>query len=107
MQPYLRLVKAGMQKQDMTPNMEEIAALPLEQRYTWRVASALKWAFADFESAYVPLDRATLSAEDLTKLVELLRFRPTQLCMFLKALLGEEAMERLMNEGIAGAKLEG
>ena len=104
MQPYLRLVKAGMQKQDMTPNMEEIAALPLEQRYTWRVASALKWAFADFESVYVPLDRDTLSAEDLTKLVELLRFRPTQLCMFLKALLGEEAMERLMNEGIAVAK---
>jgi hypothetical protein len=29
-----------------------------------------------------------------------------QLCIFLKALLGEEAMERLMNEGIAVAKRE-
>lgn len=107
MQPYLRLIKAGMQNQDTTSHVEEIAALPLEKRYTWRVASALKWAFADFESVYVPLDRDTLSAEDLTKLVELLRFRPMQVCMFLKALLGEEAMERMMSAAIAGAKEQG
>jgi serine/threonine-protein kinase len=43
-------------------------------------------------------------AEDLGKAVELLRFRPMQLCMFLKALLGTEVMERIMNEAIAGAK---
>src|SRR5216683_2895061 len=104
MQPYLRLIKAGLQDKDTTPHFEEIAALPLEKRYIWRVASALKWGFADFDSVYVPVDRETLSADDLGKVVELLRFRPMQLCMFLKALLGTEVMERVMNEAIAGAK---
>ncbi|MGD1096012.1 MAG: hypothetical protein ABSB35_28970 [Bryobacteraceae bacterium] len=104
MQPYLRLIKAGMQNQDITPLVQEIAELPLEKRYVWRVASALKWACADLETVNVTVDRQTLSAEDLDKVFELLRLRPMQLCMFLKALLGEEAMERLMNEGIAVAK---
>lgn len=106
MQPYLRLLKAGLQGKDTTPHIEEIAQLPLEKRYIWRIASALKWGFADFDSVYVPVDRKTLSAESLGKVVELLRFRPMQLCMFLKALLGEEAMERLMSEAIAVAKRE-
>jgi hypothetical protein len=35
-----------------------------------------------------------------------LGLRPMQLCMFLKALLGEEAMERMMAEAIAVAKRE-
>ena len=30
--------------------IEALAALPLEERYVWRVASALKWAFADLET---------------------------------------------------------
>jgi hypothetical protein len=107
MQPYLELLKAEMQGHDITPQVEEIAALPLEKRYIWRIASALKWGFADFDSVYVPVDRETLSPEDLGKVVELLRFRPMQLCMFLKALLGTEVMERIMNEAIAGAKQEG
>ena len=106
MEPYLRLIKAGMQDHDTTPHMEEIAALPLEKRYVWRVASALKWAFADLETVSVTVDRQTLSKEDLKKLIELLRFRPIQFCMFLKALVGTEGMERLMKEGIAAAKRE-
>jgi len=107
MQPYLRLIKAGMQDRDTTPQINEIAALPLEKRYVWRVASALKWAFADLETVSVNVDRETLSRDDLAKVVELLRLRPMQLCLFLKALVGEEAMERLMNEAIAVAKQEG
>jgi hypothetical protein len=106
MQPYLQLIKAGMQDRDTTPHMEEIAAMPLEKRYLWRVALALKWAFADLETVSVNVDRETLSKEDLKKLVELLRLRPMQLCIFLKALLGEEAMERLMAEAVAVAKRE-
>src|SRR6202167_2672885 len=75
MQPYLRLIKAGLQDQDITPQMEEIAALPLEKRYVWRVASALKWAFADFEDWNAVVDRKTLQPEDFDKLMKLLRFR--------------------------------
>jgi hypothetical protein len=86
--------------------MEEIAALPLEKRYVWRVASALKWAFADLETVSVNVDRETLSKEDLRKLIELVRIRPMQLCIFLKALVGTEGMEQLMNEGIATARRE-
>lgn len=87
--------------------MREIAQLPLEKRYVWRVASALKWAFADFDDVNVAVDRETLSAEDLGKVVELLKLRPIQFCLFLKALVGAENMERLVNQGIAHAKQGG
>jgi hypothetical protein len=107
MQPYLRLIKAGLQDKDTTPHVEEIAALPLEKRYIWRVASALKWAFADLETVSVAVDLETLSPEDLGKVVALLRLRPFQFCMFLKALLSTEVMEKVMNEAIAGAKQAG
>jgi hypothetical protein len=106
MQPYLQLLKAAVQNKDTTKHVEEIAQLPLEKRYIWRIASALKWGFADFDSVYVPIDRETLSEEDLAKVLELLRFRPIQLCMFLKALIGSEEMERMMTSAIATAKRE-
>ena len=107
MQPYLRLMKAGLQDHDTEPHVREIAQLPLEKRYVWRVASALKWAFADFDDVNVAVDRETLSAEDLGKVVELLKLRPIQFCLFLKALVGAENMERLVNQGIAHAKQGG
>jgi hypothetical protein len=107
MQPYLRLMKAGLQDHDTAPIVEEIAQLPLERRYVWRVASALKWAFADFDDVNVAVDRETLSGEDLGKVVELLKLRPIQFCLFLKALVGTENMERLVNQAIARAKQVG
>ena len=106
MQPYLRLIKAGLQNHDLKPHIKEISELPLERRYVWRVASALKWAFADLEPVSVGVDQQTLSPDDLDKVVELLRLRPIQFCIFLRALLGEEAMERLMTEAVAVAKRE-
>ncbi len=48
MQPYLRHIEAVMTQGDVDAALREIAALPLDQRYVWRVASALKWGFADF-----------------------------------------------------------
>jgi len=107
MQPYLRLIKAGLQNKDTTPHVGEITALPLEKRYSWRVASALKWGFADFDNVYIAVDRGTLSEEDLGRVVELLRSRPIQFCLFLTALVGPEEMERMMAEAIALAKQEG
>jgi hypothetical protein len=106
MKPYVELLKAELQNKDTTPHVEEIAQLPLEKRYIWRIASALKWGFADFDSVYVPIDRETLSEEDLGKVLELLRFRPMQLCILLKALIGPEAMEKMMAEAVASAKQE-
>lgn len=106
MQPYSRYIEVAMFGGDVGPSMQDIAALPLEKRYVWRVASALKWGFADFEDWNVAVDRKTLQPEDFDKLMKLLRFRPIQFCLFLKALVGAEEMERLMNHGIAVAKQE-
>ena len=107
MQPYLRYIEAAMLGGDVAPALKEIAEMPLNQRYVWRVASALKWGFADFEDWNVVADRKTLKPEDAAKVMHLLRFRPIQFCMFLKALVGTEEMERLMNHGIAVAKQDG
>jgi hypothetical protein len=75
-----------------------------EKRYVWRVASALKWGLADFDSLNVKVDRETMSAEDRGQVVESLKHRPVQLCIFLKALLGAEEMQRLMVQAIKVAK---
>jgi hypothetical protein len=76
------------------PGAEDLLDSPemeLEKRYVWRVASALKWAFADSESMNVEADRKTLSAGDLRRLLDLLKQRPLQFCLFLSALLGRTA----------------
>jgi len=104
MKPYAKLALAAMGHKDVGPVIKEIAALPLEARYTWRVASALKWAFADFENLNVVADRGTLCQEDLDRLVDLLRLRPLQFCMFLAALFGEEQMETLISSSVQQVK---
>jgi hypothetical protein len=42
MEPYLNFASALMQGHDPEPELEAIRQLPLEERYVWRVASALK-----------------------------------------------------------------
>jgi len=64
MQPYFRYVGAAMLEGDVASSLREIAELPLEKRYVWRVASALQWGFADFDDWSVAADRKTLNPED-------------------------------------------
>ncbi len=104
MQPYLQLMMADMQGDDTAPLLSAISELPLEKRYVWRVASALKWAFADLETDHVAADRQTLSPEDRTRLAELLMQRPVHFCIFLSALFGEKQMELLMISAIKNAR---
>ena len=104
MQPYMQLAMTVVKQQDPKEALELISKLSLESRYIWRIASALKWAFCDFDDISVEADRATLVEADLKKVLELLRLRPVQFCMFLKALLGQEEMERVMLEALAMAK---
>ena len=59
MEPYLRLIMAQMQGNDTKAETEVRRQLPLEKRYVWRVASALKWAFADFDDLSVTADKDT------------------------------------------------
>jgi hypothetical protein len=104
MQPYMQLALMVVKQQDPKEALGEISKLPLEKRYIWRIASALKWAFCDFDDINVEADRATLEKADLEKIGELLRLRPVQFCLFLKSLLGEEEMERVVLEALSMAK---
>src|ERR1039457_4722814 len=104
MEPYLNFAIALMQGADPAPELEAIRQLPVEKRYVWRVASALKWGFADFDNLGIDADRQTLSPEDFAKVMELLKLRPMQFCIFLKALVGAEEMQRLMVEAVKVAR---
>lgn len=104
MQPYLKLAEAVVGGSNPAEALAVIADLPLEKRYVWRIASALKWGFADFDDLGVTADRETLNLEDSEKIAELLQHRPIQFCLFLKALFGDEQMERVMIQAVAVAK---
>ena len=104
MRPYMNLAIAMMQGQDPGPTIEELGMLPIEKRYTWRIASALKWAFADFDTINVEADRQTLSPEDRHRLTELLTHRPLQFCLFLSSFFGQKQMELMMVSAIRNAR---
>lgn len=105
MRPYIELAKAVLSDSpDVEKYVKAVAELPLEKRYVWRVASALKWAFADYDSSNVVVDHGTLESQELRRVAELLRLRPIQFCLFLKSLVGAEEMERMMVQAIAAAK---
>jgi hypothetical protein len=104
MEPYLEFIKAVMQHHDPSPELEAIRQLPLEKRYVWRIASALKWGLADCDDLSVEADRRTLTPEEFAKVMDLLKFRPMQFAFVLKALVGAEEMQRMMIEAIGVAK---
>jgi hypothetical protein len=104
MKPYLAILKAQMSGQDAEPYLAALAALPLEARYVWRVISALKWAFCDLDTENAIADVRTLSEEDLKKVAEPLSLRAIQFCLFVNALIGEEATERIMKHAVRCAK---
>ena len=104
MKPYLALMKAQIGGQDTEPYLAALAALPLEERYVWRVISALKWAFCDLDTENAIADVRTLSEEDLKKVVEPLSLRAIQFCLFVNALIGEDATERIMQHALRCAK---
>jgi hypothetical protein len=96
MHPYIELARVLLQNGDPQPALLTIKAMPLERRYLWRIASALKLAFGDFDSRSVRADCDTLSAEDLKAVVDLLQIRPIQFCAFMTALVGGEQMRKIM-----------
>jgi DNA-binding transcriptional regulator YiaG len=104
MEPYVRFAMAVVQNADPTAALENIGKLPLEKRYVWRIASALKWAFADFDTLSVEADRQTLTPEDFAKLRDLLKMRPMQFSMFLGAFLGAPEAERILAQAMSMAK---
>ncbi len=104
MEPYLNFAAALMQGHDPEPELDALRQLPLEERYVWRVASALGWAFADLDDLSVSADRDTLTPEDFGRVVDLLKLRPMQMALFLKALVGTEEMLRMMVQAVGVAR---
>ena len=104
MKPYLAFLKAQMSGQDPDPYLAALDTLPLEERYVWRVISALKWAFCDLDTESAIADLHTLSEEDLKKVVEPLKLRTIQLCLFVNSLVGEDATERIVQHALRCAK---
>ncbi|MGA7770675.1 MAG: hypothetical protein WCA27_31125 [Candidatus Sulfotelmatobacter sp.] len=64
--------------------LQVLRDLPLEKRYTWRVFSALKWAFADFDDECVRLDLPHIPEANRIKMVRELEIRLQQMAILLK-----------------------
>jgi hypothetical protein len=85
-QPYLDCLIKGYRDNavGLEAALEVIRDLPLEKRYTWRVFSALKWAFADFEDEYVALDLPHIPEPTRSEMTKELELRLHQLRMLLE-----------------------
>jgi hypothetical protein len=88
MKPYLDcLIKAYRNNAvGLEAALEVIRDLPLEKRYTWRVLSALKRAFADFEDEYVALDPPHIPEPTRSEMMKELELRFQQLQMLLQTI---------------------
>ena len=101
MKVYLELLKAEMAGVDPGPALKALAALPLTERYVWRVISALKWALCDLDTENVAADMKTLSEQDLAQVAEPIALRAMQFSLFVKALMGDEAGRAIMEQALA------
>ena len=84
--PYLNcLIKAYRDNAvGLDAALQVVRDLPLEKRYTWRVFSALKWAFADFEDEYVALDLPHIPEPTRSEMTKELELRLHELRMLLE-----------------------
>ena len=103
MRPYVNCLVAAMKKEGIEEALERIAALKLNERYVWRVASALDWAFADCDSESAMLDWQLMPDDDREEISEILRPRLLQFALFLRALYGEQELRRRFEEALACA----
>lgn len=103
MKPYVDFFEAAMNRQDVEPMLRRVADLQLNERYVWRVASALDWAFADCDSETARLDWTVMSEEERAEVSDMLRFRVTQIALFIKALYGSDELRRRFEEALDNA----
>src|SRR5271169_5880519 len=81
MQPYLRYIEDALLEKDLGPSVQAIAELPLEKRYVWRVASALKWDSLISKTGTSWPEASP--ARGFRQADEAAGFRPIQFCLFL------------------------
>jgi len=84
--PYLDYIKSALTNDTagVEVALKVLEELPLEKRYTWRVFSALKWAFADFDDECVRLDLPHIPEPKRSEIFKELELRFVQLHMLLK-----------------------
>ena len=98
MKPYMSLTIAMIQGRDVATALRGIASLPLEDRYVWRIASALKWALVDFNPSSLRADIKSLPPADLAKVRQLVRNRAMQFRLFLAELYSVDEANRMLSE---------
>ena len=98
MKPYMSLTIAMIQGRDVATTLREIASLPLEERYVWRIASALKWALVDFNPSSLRADIKSLPPADLAKVRQLVRNRAMQFRLFLAELYSVDEANGMLSE---------
>jgi hypothetical protein len=101
MKVYDDVFVASMSGGDIEAALQRVAALKLNKRYVWRVASALDWAFADSDSETAKLDWALMSEEERAEVSHMLRLRVVQFAFFIRALYGKEECIRRFEEALA------
>jgi hypothetical protein len=101
MKPYVDFFAAAMIGEGVEPALQRVAALKLNERYVWRVASALDWAFADSDSEAAKLDWTLMSEEDRAEVSDMLRFRVVQFAYLIQAVYGKEGLQRHFEEALA------
>jgi predicted ArsR family transcriptional regulator len=60
----------------------------------------LKWAFCDLDTQSAHTDVYTLSEKDIETVTELLPVRAIQFCLFVRALVGQDAMNQIMQNAL-------
>ena len=90
MKPYMAIIQALDNGEDAATQLVELANVPFEDRYSWRIMSALRLAFYDFDSSSIRADLQTLSEERKKKLFEPIELRAMQFCKFIVTLYGKE-----------------
>lgn len=100
MKPYLDVFVASMTGQGIKAALQRVAALKLNERYVWRVASALDWAFADSDAETAQLDWQLMSEEDRADVSDMLKFRVVQSAYFIRALYGKPECIRRFKEAL-------
>jgi len=104
LEPYYAVYGAEMRGEDPAPYLDSLRQVPLHERYIWRIVSAPKWAFGDWDSETLRLDLTTMSDDDKKKVLAMLCFRPAQFVGFLHAIYGKHAADAMLQSsmGISG-----
>src|SRR5262245_44370256 len=106
MRPYLGLIAAEMNGdlKAVEKFAREVQELPVELKYTARIIRALRWGFADFDSAGIQIDlRCGFTESDIARLDQNHEERALQFCLFLKVLYGQDRMKQIMVQAIKSA----